>query len=112
MTYERWFAIAVGQMGLAPEVFAALTPAEFVYIWLGWSDGEQTRRRQEWERERWSVWVAACMQLDKKDRLPMTEMFPLPWESPVLPQQEPTMEERKERIKDMKACIKPQPLSQ
>lgn len=112
MTYERWFAIAVGQMGLAPEVFAALTPAEFVYIWLGWSDGEQTKRRQEWERERWAVWVAACIQLDKKDRLPMTEMFPLPWESSVLPQQEPTMEERKERIKDMKACIKPQPLSQ
>lgn len=99
-------------MGLAPEVFAALTPAEFIYIWLGWSDGEQTRQRQEWERERWSVWVAACIQLDKKDRLPMTEMFPLPWESPVLPQREPTMEERKEGIKDMKACIKPQPLSQ
>lgn len=94
-------------MGLAPEVFAALTPAEFIYIWLGWSDGEQTRQRQEWERERWSVWVATCIQLDKKDRLPMTEMFPLPWEAPVQSSLEPTMEERKERIKEMKACIKP-----
>lgn len=99
-------------MGLAPEAFAALTPAEFVYTWLGWIAGEQTKRRQEWERERWAVWVATCIQLDKKDRLPMTEMFPLPWESPVLPQQEPIMDERKERIKAMKACIKPQPLSQ
>lgn len=99
-------------MGLAPEAFAALTPAEFVYTWLGWIDGEQSRRRQEWERERWAVWVATCIQLDKKDRMPMTEMFPLPWESPVQPQQEPTMDERKERIKEMKACIKPQPSSQ
>lgn len=95
-------------MGLAPEAFAALTPAEFVYAWLGWSDGEQSRQRQEWERERWAVWVAACIQLDKKDRLPMTEMFPLPWETPVRPQREPTMEERKKRIESMKACIKPQ----
>ena len=112
MTYERWFAIAVGQMGLAPEAFAALTPAEFVYTWLGWIDGEQTKRRQEWERERWAVWVATCIQLDKKDRLPMTEMFPLPWETPSQTLREPTMDERKEQIKAMKACIKPLPLSQ
>ena len=31
VTYERWFAIAVGQMGLAP--------AEFIYAWLGWATG-------------------------------------------------------------------------
>jgi hypothetical protein len=112
VTYERWFAIAVGQMGLAPEAFAALTPAEFVYTWLGWSDGERSRQRQEWERKRWSVWVSTCIQLDKKDRLPMTEMFPLPWEIPMQTLREPTIEERKERIKEMKACIKPQPSSQ
>lgn len=55
-------------MGLAPEAFAALIPAEFVYTWLGWSDGERSRQRQEWERERWSVWVATCIQLaDDRD---------------------------------------------
>lgn len=109
MTYERWFAIAVGRMGLMPEAFECLTPAEFIYAWLGWSDGEQSRLRQAWERERWAVWVATCIQLDKKDRLPMMEMFPLPWEASSEPRRELTLKERKERIKEMKACIKQRP---
>ncbi len=96
-------------MHLAPEAFEGMTPAEFIYVWLGWSEIEQTRIRQAWERERWAVWVATCIQLDKKDRQPMTEMFPLPWETTALPQREPTLEERKERIKELKACIKHQP---
>ena len=43
VTYERWFAIAVGQMGLAPEAFERLTPAEFIYAWLGWAKREGDR---------------------------------------------------------------------
>lgn len=93
-------------MGLAPEVFAAMTPAEFVYVWLGWSDGEQQRQRQAWERERWAVWITTCIQLERKDRLPMTEMFPLPWEAPPQSDCEPTIEERRKRIREMKKCIK------
>nr|DAG24698.1 MAG TPA: hypothetical protein [Caudoviricetes sp.] len=96
-------------MHLAPDDFAEMTPVEFVYAWLGWSELEQFRTRQAWERERWAVWVATCIQLDKKDRQPMIEMFPLPWEATVPLQRELTSEERKERIQEMKACIKPQP---
>ncbi len=85
-------------MGLAPETFERLTPAEFIYAWLGWAKRE---------RERWAVWVATCIQLDRKDRHPMTEMFPLPWEGPTAPaKQEPTMQERMERIEEMKRCIR------
>ncbi|CDN30621.1 hypothetical protein BN938_0516 [Mucinivorans hirudinis] len=77
-----------------------MTPAEFIYAWFGWSELEQSRHRQAWERERWAVWITTCLQLDKKDRLPMTQMFPLPWESDAHAlQQELTMQERKERIK-------------
>lgn len=85
-------------MGLRPDDFNALTPAEFIYAWIGWSEQEQNRTKQAWERERWSVWVATCIQLEKKDRQPMTQMFPLPWEEVIPPSQELTMEERKERI--------------
>lgn len=88
-------------MGLRPDDFNELTPAEFIYAWIGWSELEQNRTKQAWERERWSVWVATCIQLDKKDRQPMTQMFPLPWEEVVSIQQELTMEERKKRVNDI-----------
>ena len=44
-------------MSMRPEDFEALTPAEFIYAWLGWSEQEQIRQQQMWERERWAVWV-------------------------------------------------------
>lgn len=77
-----------------------MTPAEFIYAWFGWSELEQSRHRQAWERERWAVWITTCLQLDKKDRIPMTQMFPLPWEGAESHGQiELSMEERRERIK-------------
>ena len=85
-------------MGLRPDDFNALTPAEFIYVWFGWSDLEQNRNKQAWERERWAVWITTCIQLDKKNRLPMRQMFPLPWEENLDVPQELTMEERKDRI--------------
>lgn len=93
-------------MHLSPEAFEGMTPAEFIYAWLGWSALERSRLQQAWEQERWAVWVATCIQLDRKDRLPMREMFPLPWEK--LPELRPelTPEERKKQIDEMKACIR------
>lgn len=88
-------------MGLRPDDFDALTPAEFIYAWIGWSELEQSHTRQSWERERWAVWVSTCLQLEKKDRLPMTQMFPLPWEEVALIPQELTMEERRKRVNDI-----------
>ena len=94
-------------MGMCPEDFKSITPAEFVYAWYGWSGLQQDQLKQSWERERWSVWITTCIQLDKKDRLSMTDMFPLPWEeSQTLLSQELTMEERRERVKQIKECIK------
>lgn len=93
-------------MRLSPEAFEGMTPAEFVYAWLGWSALEASRLRQAWERERWAVWVATCIQLDRKDRLPIREMFPLPWEESRELRMGLTPEERKERIQEMKACIR------
>ena len=85
-------------MGLAPEAFERLTPAEFIYAWLGWAKREGDRQRQ--------AWVATCIQLDRKDRRPMTEVFPLPWETTTPAKQEPTMQERMARIEEMKRCIR------
>lgn len=67
ITYELWFSIAVGQMSMRPEDFEVLTPAEFIYAWLGWSEREQSLQRQSWERERWAVWVLTSIQLDRKE---------------------------------------------
>lgn len=93
-------------MRLSPEAFEGMTPAEFIYAWLGWSSLEVSRTRQAWERERWAVWVATCIQLDRKDRLPMREMFPLPWEELHERCPQLTLKERKKRIDEMKACIR------
>ena len=94
-------------MGMCPDDFKHLTPAEFVYAWYGWSGLQQDQLKQSGERERWSVWITTCIQLDKKDRLSMTDMFPLPWEgSQTHLSQELTMEERKERINEILKCIK------
>lgn len=87
-------------MSIRPEDFDALTPAEFIYAWLGWSEQEQIRQQQMWERERWAVWVLTSIQLDRKERRAMTEMFPLPWEKVTAETPESlTMQERRERIK-------------
>lgn len=82
-TYERWYTIGVGQMGLHPDVFESLTPAEFSYAWLGWvkRERERERERQDWERERWSVWVLTSIQLECKNQKPMVEMFPMQWDN-------------------------------
>ena len=105
-----WFAIGVGQMGLRPDDFADLTPAEFFYAWAGWAKADRDAQKQEWERLRWQTWVLTCIQMEKKDRREMVEMFPLPWETPpppkVIPSAELTDEERNERVNEMLKCVK------
>ena len=99
ITYERWFAIAVGQMGMRPDDFDDITPARFIYAWLGWMEREQSRMRQAWERERWAVWILTSIQMERKDRQPMTQRFPLPWEAaPVAEPVELSMAERVDRV--------------
>ncbi len=91
-------------MGLRPEVFEGMTPAEFTYAWLGWAKRERDREQQAWERERWSVWVLTSIQLERKDRRPMTQMFPMPWDRPAAAK-DITIEERQKRINQMMQCI-------
>ena len=117
-----WFAIGVGQMGLRPDDFNDLTPAEFFYAWAGWAkanrdaqrqEWERNRdaQRQEWERTRWQTWVLTCIQMEKKDRKEMTQMFPLPWEKASAPKRvkssaELTPEERQKRVDELMKCVK------
>ena len=99
-------------MGLRPDDFADLTPAEFFYVWAGWAKANIERQKQEWERTRWQTWVLTCSWMEKKDRKEMTEMFPLPWENApapkiIKPSAERTPEERQERVDDLMKCVKP-----
>jgi len=98
-------------MGLRPCDFEDLTPAEFFYAWAGWAKANIDRQKQEWERTRWQTWVLTCIQLEKKDRKEMVEMFPLPWETPpppkIIPSAELSDEERNERINEMMKCVAP-----
>lgn len=98
-------------MGMRPDDFADLTPAEFFYAWAGWAKADTDKRKEAWERTRWEVWVLTCIQLEKKDRKDMTAMFPLPWEHMAeqmtpTPSAELTQEERQKRINELLQCIK------
>ena len=99
-------------MGMRPSDFEMLTPAEFFYAWMGWARVQQDRQKQSWEQTRWQTWVLTCIQLERKDRKPMTEMFPLPWEQNPNEQRitkssgELTDEERRERINELMQCVK------
>ena len=97
--------MAVGQMGLRPADFEQMTAAEFFYAWVGWSRREVDLQQQAWERERWSVWVLTSVQLDRKDRKPMQEMFPLPWDKADITPPDLSIEERRERVNEMLKCI-------
>lgn len=92
-------------MGIRPAEFEQMTPAEFYYAWAGWSRREVEREQQAWERTRWEVWILTSIQLDKKDRKPMLEMFPLPWDKGDIEERELTIEERTERVKQLMKCI-------
>lgn len=88
-------------MGMRPSDFDEMTVAQFIYAWLGWIEAEQAKERWAWERERWAVYMNMVLQLDPKDRRPMTEMLPLDWDKP---QEHPseqkktlTIEERRRR---------------
>ena len=97
-------------MGLRPDDFVDLTPAEFFYAWAGWAKANIDRQKQEWERTRWQTWVLTCIQMDKKDRKEMVQMFPLPWEKAPAPKVKPSAElspeERQERVNDLMQCVK------
>lgn len=105
-----WFAIGVGQMGMRPDDFYDLTPSEFFYAWAGWAKANRDAQKQEWERLRWQTWVLTCIQMEKKDRKEMVEMFPLPWENPpapkIIPSAELSDEERQKRVNEMMQCVK------
>ena len=86
-------------MGMRPDDFSVLTPAEFIYAWIGWMEVEENRVNQAWERERWGVWVLTSIQMEQKHRQPMAQMFPLPWECLPAQAEELSMEERVERVR-------------
>ena len=86
-------------MGMRPDDFDDITPVRFIYAWLGWMEREQSRMRQAWERERWAVWILTSIQMERKDRQPMTQMFPLPWEAATVAEPvELSMAERVQRV--------------
>lgn len=98
-------------MGLRPDDFVDLTPAEFFYAWAGWAKANIDRQKQEWERTRWQTWVLTCIQMDKKDRKEMVDMFPLPWEKasiskPIVSSADLTPEERQKRVDELMKCVK------
>ena len=91
---------------MTPDTFYALTPAEFIYAWVGWIEHQESLLKQQWELERWSVWITTSIQLDRKNRLPLSQMFPLPWDTPTTQTQELTMEERRLRTQQILKSIR------
>ena len=82
-----------------------MTVAEFYYAWVGWSSRQVELQQQAWERTRWEAWVLTSIQLEKKDRKPMCEMYPLPWDKADITPPALSIEERRERVNEMLKCI-------
>ena len=96
-------------MGLSLSEFEALTPAQFIYAWSGWAALQRDHSRHQWEIARWQTWTLTCIQLDRKDRRPICEMFPMPWDKPDKSESdatELTHEQRRQRVNDILQCIK------
>ena len=99
-------------MGLRPCDFEMMTPAEFWYAYVGYCARERQREQAAWERTRWQSWVLTSIQLERKDRRSMTEMFPLPWDKASLPEasapaQELSIDERRQRVAAMMEGVIP-----
>lgn len=93
-------------MGLPVQTFELLTPAEFIYAWLGWLKAQRDRIRHEWELTRWQTWILTSIQLDRKDRKPLEQMFPMPWDdAPKEPEEPMSLSERQKRVKEILQCI-------
>lgn len=90
-------------MGIRPCDFEDMTFAQYCWAVYGWSQQQIQRQRQEWERARWQTWILTSIQLEKKDRKQMDEMFPLPWDKDSCPQQpaDLSLEERRRRATEM-----------
>lgn len=97
-------------MGMRPGDFEQMSPPEFFYAWIGWQNRELSRERAAWERTRWEIWTLTCIQLEPKDRRPMMDMFPLPWESPAAGSNNQTLslEERQQRVQEILSQCKGQ----
>ena len=103
ITYERFFAVAVGQMGITPDVFNDMTPAEFCYAWTGWHKMQTDLAKGQWERIRWSTRLLSILMVDKKNRNDIVKMTELPWDHDIVHSDDTamTIEERRERVKEM-----------
>lgn len=78
-TYERFYAIAVGRMGIRPQDFDDMTFAQFTYSYWGWLSGQVAAYRQNMECIRWEVYNLNIIQLKEKPSI--TELYPFPWDT-------------------------------
>ena len=90
-------------MGLNPDVFDSMTPAEFVYAQYGYMNYKRAEAHQAWEIARFSTYHQMIIQIERKDRTPMYEMFPFVWDKPIENKQrrQLTKEERRERVRQI-----------
>lgn len=72
--------MAVGRIGLSLGDFALLTPEEFGKVCEEWRQGEEERRREEWERMR--LLATITIQPHVKGRMRPEKLLPFPWEKP------------------------------
>lgn len=66
-------------MGMSVDDFCRCTPSEFTAAWTAWSEGEESRRRDAWERTRM---LALCtLQPHTSQRLRPQDVMAFPWEN-------------------------------
>lgn len=70
-------------MGLNPEVFDSMTPAEFILAQYGWINRRSADFRQSMEIARFGAYWPTIVQIDPKHRRAMDVLIPLPWDAPA-----------------------------
>ena len=70
--------IALGVLGMSLEDFDRLTPAEFNAVYDKWSKGEESRRKEEWERARLVATILVSPHV--KNKVTPQRLMPLPWD--------------------------------
>ena len=78
----------MGQLGLSPSAFYAMTLDELTLAIKGWNKREEIRERFEWERARWLGMISLQPHLRKGRKLKPKDLAVFPWEKSVKPNQQ------------------------
>ena len=91
--------IAIGKLGMSPDVFWGMTPREFFNAQRGFLEIKQSRKRESWEVARWQAVQLINVHLKKGSKFTkVTDLAVFEWEKEAFEQETRVTEADKARI--------------